>query len=119
MNDICVFPCGHNANHDISIPGNWQFDSGELAVWPQSWRNFLMTIGYSGRVPRIEAAAETANLRGSVRHLDLAARQSKSEQNGGVPGILIGLVGILDGAPDIAQQVIVVVQVITHTHAKT
>src|SRR5258708_25560623 len=44
---------------------------------------------------------------------------SKCKQDGSVPGISIGLVGILDFSSDIAQEVIIVVQVVTQsdTHA--
>ena len=36
---------------------------------------------------------------------------SKCEQHGGVPGHLVGLVGILDSTTDIAQQMVVIVQI--------
>src|SRR5665213_2873744 len=47
------------------------------------------------------------------------AEGSESEEDGGIPRILIGFVGILDASPDIAQQVTGVVQIVTDTDTHT
>src|SRR6185437_16531637 len=42
----------------------------------------------------------------------------KCEQHRGVPGILIGLVGVLDAAPDIAEQMVVVAEIVAPSDAE-
>ena len=44
-------------------------------------------------------------------------QRSEREKHGGVPGNLVGLVGILDSATDIAEQMVVVVQVVAPSDA--
>jgi hypothetical protein len=44
---------------------------------------------------------------------------SESEKHGCVPGDLVGLVGVFDAAPDIAEQMIVVVQIVAPSDADT